>query len=213
MIDGNTLFITLQYLRTEGGHWCLYNSSNTPPKGFMLHGTDANRAPLDLYKEVRAVSNPRRSGTLVVILKIAHTPGMDALEFCANSVHLMDPRYLPPGERQWTCRVWVKEVLRLLNKSGYIKLPADLDTIEQRCQIAADINIGWMGNAKVYNDLSWMNEESRSVSRTSLMDIDAVRGRGGTYYGSSPMVIDSSGARYYGTKPMAVDSSSGHYYG
>ncbi len=62
-----------------------------------------------------------------------------------------------------------------------------------------------MGNARVYNDLSWM--EAKSFSRATLMDIDATGG-----YSLSPMVIDSSGVPY-GSKPMIVDSSSGSYFG
>lgn len=55
---------------------------------------------------------------MVVCLKIANFPGAEALDYCSSSVGLMDPRYLPRSERQWTCRVWVKEVLRVLDKGG-----------------------------------------------------------------------------------------------
>ncbi|KAK0704499.1 hypothetical protein B0H67DRAFT_591538 [Lasiosphaeris hirsuta] len=214
----NTLYITLQYLRTVQGvrkyHWALYCTGSTPPAGYLVHATDTNRAPLDLYKDVRRVSDPRRSGSLVVVLKISHSPGIDAIEFCADAVRLMDRRHLPSGESQWTCRVWVKEVLATLRRKGYIRFPADLDTIEERCQDMADRNIAFMGNARIFNDLSWIDSDDHS--RDSLMEIDALQpaGRGSTrHYGPSPMVIDSTGSRYYSSKPMIIDSSSGCYYG
>ncbi len=106
--------------------WGLYTSGSRPPAGHLVHATDAGRAALDLYEDVRPVSNPLRSGTMVVVLRIAHSPGMDAIEFCAKTVCLMDRRYLPSGESQWTCRVWVKEVLGALQKLGYFQLPSDL---------------------------------------------------------------------------------------
>jgi len=63
---------------------------------------------------------------MVVVLKIAQSLSIEALDQCARSVRLMDPKYLPRGERQWTCRVWVKEVLGVLHQNKYISLPADL---------------------------------------------------------------------------------------
>lgn len=41
----------------------------------------------------------------------------------------MDTRYLPRGERQWTCRVWVKQLLKLLHDNRYIQLPWSLGII------------------------------------------------------------------------------------
>lgn len=213
--DKNTLYITLQYVRTEGGqrkyHWGLYNSGSQPPAGWLAHATDAGRVPLDLYKELRPVSDPRKSSTLVVALNIARSPGLEALESCAGAVRLMDSRYLPRGESKWTCRVWVKEVLGLLQSKGYIGLPADLDTIERHCQAMADGNIKYMGSARVLNDvMHWTDPESFTTPDTlKLMD-----GKSGLYYGSSPMDIDSTGTYLYstGSKPMVADSSSGTYF-
>lgn len=91
-----------------------------------MHATVAGRGPLDLYQEVRRVRDPQASRTMVVVLKIANSPGMDAVESCTDSVRLMDDRHLPSGERQWTCRVWVKEILKALHRTGYIRLPADV---------------------------------------------------------------------------------------
>lgn len=81
---------------------------------------------MDLRLEERQNAEPARSSTMVVVLKIADSPGIDILRQCAASVHLMDPRYLPQGENEWTCRVWVKEVLNSLHKYRYIELPMDV---------------------------------------------------------------------------------------
>ncbi|KAK3375655.1 hypothetical protein B0T24DRAFT_525298 [Lasiosphaeria ovina] len=220
MIQDNTLYITLQYLRTVEGQrkYVTHPSGNkvlkvTAPAGVLAHATDVDRAPLDLYTQVRPVSNPLASGTLVVVLKIARSPGRDALEFCANidNVGLMDPRRLPPGEIQWTCRVWVKEVLKVLQKKGYIQFSADVDAIEHCCQRVADENIQFMGSAKVFNHLGWL--EPPDSSRDTLMESDAMVPRGRSYYGPSPMDIDLSGGYYTGSKPMIIDSSGGSYWG
>ncbi|KAL7627722.1 hypothetical protein AAE478_001917 [Parahypoxylon ruwenzoriense] len=183
-------------------HWGLFASGDSPPSGFLLHATDTGREALDLYQEVRRVSDPRKSGTLVVVLKIANSPGLDALNRCASSIRLMDPRYLPQGESRWTCRVWIKEVLNSLHRNRYIHLPSGVDTIEQWCEYAADRHIQYKGMARVINDLTWMT--TGSPSRATLSDADA-RGDDGRYYGSSPMVIDSTGGRYYGPSPMVTE--------
>jgi hypothetical protein len=60
---------------------------------------------------------------MLVCLKIADSPGLDALKSAISAVRLMDKRYLPRGEPQWTCRVWVKEVLHVLVKRNHIGLP------------------------------------------------------------------------------------------
>jgi hypothetical protein len=60
---------------------------------------------------------------MVVCLKISNSPGIQILEHYASSIRLMDTRYLPRGERQWTCRVWVKQLLKLLHDNHYIQLP------------------------------------------------------------------------------------------
>ncbi|KAI0840597.1 hypothetical protein F5Y06DRAFT_263136 [Hypoxylon sp. FL0890] len=214
MFSKDCLYITLQHLRTVGGqnkyHWALFTSEDSPPSGILLHATDANRKPLDLYSEVRRVSDPLRSGSMVVILKITDSPGLNALKKCASSIRLMDPAYLPRGESRWTCRVWVKEVLNSLHKNGYIELPSGIDAIEEWCQYVADRHIHFKGRAKIFNDLSWMSTDSSS--RDTLSDADA-RGTGGRYYGPSPMVIDSTSRPYYGPSPMAIDSTGGRYYG
>lgn len=44
----------------------------------------------------------------------------------AAQVPLMDPRHIPRGEVQWTCRVWVKEVLRGLQRHQVIELPGTI---------------------------------------------------------------------------------------
>ncbi|KAI0843960.1 hypothetical protein F5Y00DRAFT_249814 [Daldinia vernicosa] len=210
------LFITLQFLRNVNGqnkyHWGLFLSGSSPPAGILMHATDTNRAALDLYLEERRVSNPLRSGTMVVVLKIADAPSLDTLRKCASSIHLMDPRYLPRGEDRWTCRVWVKEMLKSLHKHRCISLPADVDVIEQYCQYMADSHLQYKGDARVFNDLNWVRAgSSSSSSKATLSEADA-RG-GGRYYGPSPMNIDSTGGRYYGSSPMVIDSTTKRYYG
>ncbi|KAK4466048.1 hypothetical protein QBC42DRAFT_259892 [Cladorrhinum samala] len=214
-IQKNSVYITLQYLRTVEGknkyHWGIFNSGSTPPKGHLVHATDAGRRALDLYQEVRPVSNPLKSGSMVVVLKIAQSLSIEALDQCARSVRLMDPKYLPRGERQWTCRVWVKEVLGVLHQNKYISLPADLNTIERFCEYTADANIQYMGRAIVFNDLSWMSTQPPSRNTLSQNDALDPRRGGRSAYGSSPMDIDSTGRRAgssaYGSSPMDIDST------
>lgn len=62
-----------------------------------------------------------------------------------------------------------------------------------------------MGQAKVFNDLSWMT--STRQAPTTPMDIDRTGGSS-RYYGSSPMDLDTTGgAHYYGSKPMITETS------
>lgn len=60
---------------------------------------------------------------MIVCLKIADAPSSSAIDRCVSRVPLMDRRQLPGNERQWTCRVWVKEALNSLHNNGIIKLP------------------------------------------------------------------------------------------
>ncbi|KAG4222453.1 hypothetical protein PC116_g29073 [Phytophthora cactorum] len=81
---------------------------------------------MDLQVEERQKWNPLQSSSAIVILKIANSPGMDILRQYAGSIRLMDPRYLPHGEPEWTCRVWLKEVLKSLHNDRYITLDVDI---------------------------------------------------------------------------------------
>lgn len=81
---------------------------------------------MDLYQEIRSVSNPLLSRSMVVILRIANSPGMQVLRQCASSIGLMDPRFLPREERRWTCRVWVKQFLLALHNRRYVELPSSI---------------------------------------------------------------------------------------
>ncbi|KAI2627300.1 hypothetical protein GGS26DRAFT_561307 [Hypomontagnella submonticulosa] len=210
----DSLYITLQYLRTvekqNKYHWGLFASGSSPPSGHLLHASDTDRAALDLYQEVRRVRNPLNSRTMVVVLKIADSPGLEALKSCASSVHLMDPNYLPQGESRWTCRVWVKELMTSLHRNRYIELPSGVDTIEQLCQNVADHYLGFKGIPKLFNDLSWMN---RSSSGGATLLGTNTRSGDGRYYGSSPMDIDPTTRPYYGSSPMVIDSTGDRYYG
>ncbi|TWU72122.1 hypothetical protein ED733_002219 [Metarhizium rileyi] len=198
-----TLYITLQYLRTVNKinkyHWGLYVTYEGPPSGYLLHATDTGRTALDLYKEVRKVSDPRKSKSLVVCLKIDNAPSIQTLDRVACSVRLMDHAHLPWGETQWTCRVWVKEVLRALHENRQILLARNIDTLEQYCQWTADSYISRMGRAKVFNDIDWVGQP------TVPMEIDLPS----RSYGSSPMETETSGTGsrtgYYGTKPMVTE--------
>ncbi|KFG85145.1 hypothetical protein MANI_002268 [Metarhizium anisopliae] len=101
-----TLDITLQYPRTVNKvnkyDWAPYATDRAPPRGYLLHATDTRRTALDLYKEVRKVSDPRKSKSLVVCLEIANAPSTQALGRAASSVRLIYRNYLPRGEAQWT---------------------------------------------------------------------------------------------------------------
>ncbi|KAK4222192.1 hypothetical protein QBC38DRAFT_401978 [Podospora fimiseda] len=220
-LQPNTLYIALYYLGVFGGqrkyHWGLFNTSSRAPAGDLIHATDVpperrrRDVRLDLMKETRPTSDPLKSGTLVCVLKIGSSPGKENIERFADRkyndksyVHLMDPRYLPHGEQEWTCRVWVKEVLNAMANNRVMKLPADVNTIEQWCNYTADRNVnyaGAKGQAAIYNDLSWMSAGSSKQPAT----LDPYGG-GNRHYGSSPMDIDSSGRRY-GSTPMDIDSS------
>ncbi|KAI0161247.1 hypothetical protein GGR57DRAFT_454085 [Xylariaceae sp. FL1272] len=227
-----TLYITLQYLRTVDGkhkyHWGLYLTGRKAPRGLLVHATDMHRKALDLYKEFREVKNPLLSKTMVMILKIGSSISPDVLKSHASSVHLMDPKYLPSGEPQWTCRVWVKEVLRMLQIAKVLILPCSIQALETHCQTHADNFLPFRsrGPPAVVDHLKWaVSEPSRSNSdpRTmathgrhygpSPMVIDSSTKAGSRYYGSSPMVIDSTTQRHYGSSPMVIDSTNQRYYG
>ncbi|KAI1460435.1 hypothetical protein F4805DRAFT_454857 [Annulohypoxylon moriforme] len=192
-IPEDTLYITLQHIYTVGGrnkyHWGLFMSGNSSDDRYLLHATDYGREALDLYQEVRKVSNPLRSISMVVVLKVANSPGIDALRACAASIHLMDPAYLPRGEPRWTY------------------------AIEEWCQYTADAHLPFKGKAKLFNDLSWTTTGGSKETKSSTA---TKRATGGRYYGPSPMDIDSTGG-YYGSSPMVIDStgptSTQRYYG
>ncbi|CAJ2507752.1 Uu.00g089380.m01.CDS01 [Anthostomella pinea] len=188
----------MQYLHTVNGY---QNTGNAPPAGKLFHATDLGRAPLDLYQESHDVKLPERSRTMVVFLAIASSPGVQQLESLASSIRLMDKRYLPKGESQWTCRVWVKDFLVALHRNHLIRLPESIDFIERMCQDVANENLHCKGRARVFNDRSWMVVQPSS--KTTPMDVDPT-GRVDRYYGPSPMVIDSTQKRYYGSKPMVT---------
>lgn len=63
---------------------------------------------------------------MVACLKIADSPGAQVVDAAADAVGLMDRRYLPSSEPQWTCRVFVKQVLQRLHNKRHIELPMDV---------------------------------------------------------------------------------------
>jgi hypothetical protein len=63
---------------------------------------------------------------MAACLKIAKSPGARVMADIADHVGLMDKRYLPIGEPQWTCRVFVKQVLQRLHDKGHIILPMSI---------------------------------------------------------------------------------------
>ncbi len=79
---------------------------------------------MDLYQEIREVEDGMISRSLTVYLRICDSPELDAVKNCASSVHLIGPSYLPEGEPRWTCRVWVKEVLGLLERDDHLQAPS-----------------------------------------------------------------------------------------
>ncbi|KAI1160385.1 hypothetical protein F5B18DRAFT_507709 [Nemania serpens] len=148
---------------------------------------------------------------MVVVLKIGSSISFRALDAYASSVHLMDPRYLPRGEIQWTCRVWVKEVLNLLHNAQLISLPCNLSSLEEFCLARADRHLPNLGKApaRIFERSEWASKKELD----SADDRYAVSGRTGGYYGPSPMAIDSTPRQYYGPSPMVIDSTGGRYYG
>jgi hypothetical protein len=135
---------------------------------------------------------------------------------------------MPVGERQWTCRVYVKEALNALHNDRILSLPASigklqeqfpsmitlthksrhLGSIERACLKAANSYLPYRAGyqqAWVYNDLTWTEG---STSRTTPMEVDS-----GPYY-LSQMEVDSTRgghrlSRTYGSR-MDVDSTGGH---
>ncbi|KAI0007109.1 hypothetical protein F4779DRAFT_593363 [Xylariaceae sp. FL0662B] len=226
------LYITLQYLRTVDEvnkyHWGLFATNDTPPQGALYHATDIGRAPLDLYYETKKVSDPAKSKTMIVCLKIADAPVHSAIDSIAERVPLMNRSKLPSDERQWTCRVWVKETLGYLHRAKILRLPASLDVIEDSCQYTADrwlpLVIATQKGVRrkrapmVYNDLTWLSER-RSVPAPMRIEQDGYHAARQRFYGPKPMAIDSTHAtqpRYYGPKPMDIDSTKAtqpRYYG
>ncbi|KAI5456807.1 hypothetical protein BGZ63DRAFT_458066 [Mariannaea sp. PMI_226] len=217
-----TLYITLQYLRNVEGenkyHWGLWATEGKPPAGYLFHATDTGRQALDLFYEARKVSNPTKSKSMVVCLKIANAPRVETLHHFASQVPLMNPRHLPKREPQWTCRVWVKETLKVLHENHQIELPADVDTIERYCKSTADSYIRFMGTPKVFSDIKWLPTSSEPDLRNehqryygpSAMETETYQQ---AYYGSSPMVTESHSKRYYGSSPMVTESHSKRHYG
>ncbi|KAI1345431.1 hypothetical protein F5Y01DRAFT_320766 [Xylaria sp. FL0043] len=224
-----SLYITLQYLRTihevNKYHRALYLTENETPKGFLVHATDTGRSALDLYKEIRAVKNPLRSKSLITVFKIGGNISLQSLDACASSVPLMDPRYLPRGEVQWTCRVWVKEALRALQEAGLLSLPCSLNSLENYCLRHTDNYLPKAKEeqrAKVYDNVEWAVTSDSNPDVTGNNSQTATQG-GDRYYGPSPMIIDSTGGqdyasststRYYSPSPMHVDAAAtSQYYG
>ncbi|KAH7194488.1 hypothetical protein DER44DRAFT_889579 [Fusarium oxysporum] len=216
-----TLYLTLQWLRHDGRenkyHWGLWATDAKPPAGHLFHATDAGRQALDLYYEARKVRDPSKSKTMVVCLKIVEAPTVEYLNHYASQIPLMDPSYLPAGESQWTCRVWVKETLKRLHKNSQIVLPAHVDTIESYGKHTADRYLSYMGNPPIINDLGWLSQTRETDPRSARQ----------AYYGTEPMQTEvyrqnpnQYQPRYYGAKPMQTEvyqqSTAQHqprYYG
>ncbi|KEY64698.1 hypothetical protein S7711_02897 [Stachybotrys chartarum IBT 7711] len=233
MATPRLLYITLQYLRTVGKelkfHWGIYVASSNAPKGWLIHATDEGRSALDLYYECRSVKDPQRSKSMAVCLGVAASPSMDVLLACAQSIPLMDPRQIPRGEQQWTCRVFIKEFLNLMHVQGHVKLPGSIDTIEARCRAAADCHRFYIGSAKIFSNLEWMDPkfaERKEKEARELQLIDRTSSRGGLllreipeahatsypYYGPSPMNIDSTGGKPVSMIPRTFLPGSGSHY-
>ncbi|KAM3435323.1 hypothetical protein MY4824_004904 [Beauveria thailandica] len=230
-----TVYITLQYLRTidkqNKYHWGLYVTENNIPEGTLFHATDLGRRALDLYMEIRTVSDPMRSKTMTACLVLCRAPSIDNIKSIAAQVPLMDPRHIPRGEVQWTCRVWVKELLRGMQRHQVIELPGTIENIEHHAVRAAD-TLRRLGTTRLINELNWMSSPPHAMGNNtpvryygpSPMDTeveyrgDRRHGHGGRYYGPSPMetevhlpTMQRPGAvevrrdRYYGPSPMETE--------
>ncbi|KAL2173891.1 uncharacterized protein P884DRAFT_316936 [Thermothelomyces heterothallicus CBS 202.75] len=172
--EPNTLYLTLNYLRTDGNenryHWGLFATGNPASGGTLFHATDfdrTNRIWLDhLIYENRTVSDPTTSSTMVVVLKICNLSSTAVqLDHHIREVEPLALRVPPPvSEPQWTCRVWVKYILDQLCGRKVISLSSDTNTIERQALMAANANIVHKGDAKVINKVSdWL----------SAMDVDS----------------------------------------
>ncbi|TVY34923.1 hypothetical protein LOCC1_G006403, partial [Lachnellula occidentalis] len=223
-----SIYITLQYLRTDSNgqnkyHWGLYATGDSPPKGILFHASDEGRRPLDLFYERRNVSNPLRSRSMVVVLKIGDVSSASAIDRSVSRVPLMSRSRLPPGEPQWTCRVYVKQALEALNQDRILRLPASVNQLERACLAAADSylvrkNAQSQQEPGVHNNLAWIGTTSRttpmeldSVQRyPSLMEVDSTGRYGSSRLYGSQMEVDSTGrygsSRSYGSQ-MEVDST------
>lgn len=129
-------------------HWGLWLTGSEPPAGYLVHATDANRRALDLRKETRKVSKPLSSKTMVACLKIADSPGIQVLDAAADSVGLMDPRSLPRDEPEWTCRVFVKQVIKRLRNDGRIDLPVSRGKFSAAMTRYNGMTDRWLGQTK-----------------------------------------------------------------
>ncbi|KAI1196034.1 hypothetical protein F5X97DRAFT_345152 [Nemania serpens] len=183
---GNSLYITLHYVPTENEvskyHWGLFASGGVPPLGMYFHAASADNRPLDLqYKSTYVDSADSES--MVVCMRVSDAPAHPTLEACAQNVPLMSPYHLPMGELMWTSRVWVKQMLVRLEQAGVLRLPVSIDAIEQYCQLQADTYFPLrksrqMKTAKVYNDLTWLNNGNDSpmpmdIDSPSAIDVDS----------------------------------------
>lgn len=184
----------------------------------MYHATDKNRSALDLYYETKEVSDPTKSHTMIVCLKVADISYLEVIDRYVRAVPLMNPYKIPRGEPVWTCRVWVKEALKNLHAARVIRLPASLGKISkvsrqniethkyrttekiEKCGIyTADKVVPYrrpnkgqrprLEKPSMYNDLDWL---SQNISPTVPMDIDSVQDHPvqERYYGPKPMITD-----------------------
>jgi len=66
-----------------------------------------------------------------VCLKIGNAPSSSAIDRCVSKVPLMIRSGLPGNERQWTCRVYVKEALIALHNDRLLELPASVGELQE----------------------------------------------------------------------------------
>ncbi|KAL2020646.1 hypothetical protein VTK56DRAFT_8136 [Thermocarpiscus australiensis] len=173
-LASNTLYLTLNYHANDGRenkyHWGLFVTDSSTSGGTLHHATNrgagTGRLLNRFFYDNRSVQNPTSSSTMVVLLKICDLSST-AVQYMEDYIQREEPlgkRMRPPaGESDWTCRVWVKQVLNQLRSIGLISFPSDTNTIERQAIRTANKNIGYMGNARVINDVqSWL----------SAMDVD-----------------------------------------
>ncbi|EQL02947.1 hypothetical protein OCS_01339 [Ophiocordyceps sinensis CO18] len=232
-VANGSVFIALQYLYTENGrnkyHWGIFVTYRNAPKGMLHHATDVNRRPMDLYYETREITDPARSQSLVVCLKVSSLLSSADISHCLSAVPLMRRSRLPRHEPRWTCRVWVKEALNYLHRARIIQCHLDVDTMEHYCNLVADGDMPAriFGNENVgfFNHPEDWVEQARKQNDPDRMDIEpASRGRGTPerYFGPKPMDTEPTPTRtlrsfepaargrgtterYYGPKPMDTE--------
>ncbi|TEY63387.1 hypothetical protein BOTCAL_0155g00090 [Botryotinia calthae] len=131
ILDRESLYITLNRLENDVDlfHWGIYlwkGLAKSDGIGKYFHVTDRNCPDKFLYEETRS-PDIRRAINVLVALKIAivKPAQWDRLGELLSQVHIHELT---------TCRTWVLEALKALDKEGIVKLKdGGVENIEREC--------------------------------------------------------------------------------